>query len=299
MIMKNKLISKIVWGLIITLFVSSCSSQQDQKAPSIEQNQILYDSVVNGIHITPGAWRPLFGTEHVAWVSPSWSSEEFIWLDFPEAIFSGSDLIFLSHIDTRFPAKYNNLPKIEWQNMNDGIRFERELPNGIKFGGSVVKKDKISVELKIWIYNGSSEPFTDIKLQTCAYLNEIEEFEKNSNANKLVHTPKLGWTPLNKAQHMEDLQSNYYVGWRGGPKVADLPVIIALSEVENHLVALTWFDNTYSIIGNENHPCFHADPFFPDIKPGQKHTITGELIFFEGSVKEFEKMFAKRMKIDQ
>ena len=295
--MKKKLISSIICGVAITvLLMNSVSAQQNDKMPSLEQNQILYDAVVEGIHITPGAWRPLFGTEHIAWVSPPWSSQDYVWLDFPEAIMSGSNIIFLSHINPPFPAKYNNLPKVDWQNTDDGIQFERELPNGIKFGGSVVKKDEISVELKIWIYNGSSEPFKDIKLQTCAYLNEIEEFDKNSNANKLVHIPKLGWKPLNEAQHMDDLQSVYNVGWLGGPKVADLPVIIALSEEENHIVAMTWFDNTYSFIGNELHPCFHADPFFPDIKPGQKHTITGELIFFEGSVKEFEKMFAKRVK---
>lgn len=38
----------------------------------------------------------------------------------------------------------------------------------------------------------------------------------------------------------------------------------------------------------EDHPCFHADPFFPDLSPGERKGIQGEIIFFEGSLTEFE-----------
>ena len=296
--MRVKLLASTTCALIlIASLLNNALGQNTQEKTILEQNQVLYDSVVEGIHITPGAWRPLFGTEHIAWVTPPWYSQEYIWLDFPEAIFSGQDLLFLSHINPPFPAKYNNLPKVEWQKIDKGIKFERQLPNGIKFGGSVIKKDKTTVGLKLWIHNGSSETLSDIKLQTCAYLNEIEEFDENSNSNKLVHVPDHGWKPFEDAKQIEGVESKFKVGWLRGPSVSDLPVILTVSKQKNHLVAMTWFENTLSFIGNKNHPCFHADPFFPDLKPGQKHTITGELIFFEGSVEEFEKMFAKRLEV--
>ena len=292
-----KIVSRIIYSLAITIFlVIAVQAQNNDKAPSLEQNKIMYQKVTEGIHITAGAWRPLFGTEQVAWINPAWSSEGYIWLDFPEAIFYDNQLIYLGHIDERFPAKYNNLPTVKWQEIDNGIQYERELPNGVKFGGSVVKKDDNTVGLKIWIYNGSSKTIKDIKLQTCAYLNQVIELDEKTNLNKLVHIPEVGWIPLSRAQRMEDLNSKYHVGWLGGPKVSDLPVIIALSEDHKYLVGMTWYDNTYSLIGNENHPCYHVDPFFPNLKPGQKYTINGEMIFFDGSIKDFEKMFRERMK---
>ena len=294
--MRNKLLVSTICGLILMAFLlNNASGQNNQEKTILEQNLALYDSAVEGIHIAPGAWRPLYNTEHIAWVSPPWPSDEYIWLDFPEAIFSGQELLFLSHISQRFPSKFNKLPKIEWKKIDNGISFERQLPNGIKFGGSVTKKDEFTVELKLWIHNGSPEPLSDIKLQTCAYLNAINEFNEKSNTNKLVHVPGYGWKPFEEASQFEGIDSKFRVGWRDGPAVADLPVIISFSKQKDHLVALTWFENTFSFIGNENHPCFHADPFFDDLEPGEEQTITGELIFFEGSVEEFEEMFVKRI----
>ena len=77
------------------------------------------------------------------------------------------------------------------------------------------------------------------------------------------------------------------MGWRGGPEIADLPLIIAQSRDNSRYVAMTWFENTYSLIGNENHPCFHADPFFEDIAPANTGQINGEMVFFEGSFTDF------------
>ena len=64
--------------------------------------------------------------------------------------------------------------------------------------------------------------------------------------------------------HKIPANGRYRVGWRSGPEIADLPLIIAQSRDKSHYVMMTWFGNTYSLIGNENHPCFHADPFFED-----------------------------------
>jgi len=38
----------------------------------------------------------------------------------------------------------------------------------------------------------------------------------------------------------------------------------------------------------------HADPFFDDLEPGQRAEIRGELLFFEGTIEQFEPWFRKR-----
>src|SRR5262249_45112080 len=100
-----------------------------------------YDNQAKGLRILPGAWRPHYPWEHIAWISPSWPSQDYIWLDFPEAIFTDRGLIFLSHINPAAPAVYADWPKVEWKNDGGRISFERKLPDGIAFGGGV-KKEK-------------------------------------------------------------------------------------------------------------------------------------------------------------
>ncbi|HQQ00343.1 MAG TPA: hypothetical protein PLY86_17960, partial [bacterium] len=55
------------------------------------------------------------------------------------------------------------------------------------------------------------------------------------------------------------------------------------------LIAFTWGKSTISLVGNPDHPCMHADPFFPDLEPGQSASIHGKLIFFEGWLEDFTK----------
>jgi hypothetical protein len=51
---------------------------------------------------------------------------------------------------------------------------------------------------------------------------------------------------------------------------------------------MTWFEDTLSLVGNPGHPCFHADPRFPDLPPGANASIRGKLIFFEGALEGFD-----------
>jgi hypothetical protein len=45
-----------------------------------------YETHAKGIRILPGQWRPHYTFEHTAWISPSWPSQDYIWLDYPEAV---------------------------------------------------------------------------------------------------------------------------------------------------------------------------------------------------------------------
>jgi hypothetical protein len=241
-----------------------------------------------GLRIYPGAWRPHYRWEHIAWVSPSWPCQDYVWLDFPEAIFTDRGLLFLSHINPRVPSVYTDLPRVEWHTVYNGLRFHRRLPNHIAFGGSVVRATDHSAALTLWIENRSSTPLRQIKLQTCTFLRACKEFAEYTMDNKFIHVPDRGWVSCSTLSDYHEEKGSYGFGWRGGPKVADLPVMLAKStSPEPRFMAMTWFHDTISMIGNAKHPCMHADPKFPDLEPGQRHEIHGALMFIEGAVEDF------------
>jgi len=253
-----------------------------------------YETQAKGIRILPGQWRPHYPFEQIAWISPPWPSQDYIWLDFPEAIFTNIGLIFLSHVNPPFPVVFPDLPKVPWQILPNGIAFERVLSNGIKYGGSVLRREEQVVDLSLYIKNGSTQPLKEIKLQTCAYLRAIKEFADYTLDNKLVHVPECGWMKFDEARKTGIETGRFHLGWRGGPKSADLPVMITVSAQPERLVAMTWYQHTLSMVSNPRHPCMHADPFFPDIEPGQRAEIYGELLFFEGVLAKFEEWFRER-----
>ena len=260
---------------------------QEKQAPAPAKES--YDTHAKGIRILPGKWRPHYPWEHIAWVSPSWPSQDYLWLDFPEAIFTSQGLLFLSHINPPFPTVFQNLPKVPWHQTPEGIRFERELPNGISFGGSVMKGGSSKVDLELHIKNGSTEPLGNITLQTCAFLRGIKEFADYTRANKYIHVPPSGWISMEEAQSLEKGNEKYRFGWRtSGKPIADLPVAVTLSNEAERLVAMTWFEDTLSLVSNPSHPCVHADPRFKDLAPGEEASVRGRLIFFEGPLEEFD-----------
>ena len=248
-----------------------------------------YELNARGIRILPGQWRPHYPWEQIAWISPSWPSQDYIWLDFPEAIFTSQGLLFLSHVNPPFPTVFNDLPKVPWQTVENGISFERPLPNGISFGGSVLKNSETSVLLELHIDNGSSAPLNEIALQTCACLRGIAEFGAYTSKNKFVHTAKEGWITLPRAMELHDTGAPYRAGWRtSGKKVLDFPMAVAVSSQADRLLAFTWGPNTLSLVGNAARPCVHADPFFKNLEPGEKASIPGLIAFFEGKLDDFD-----------
>jgi len=254
-------------------------------APSKE----TYETQAKGTRILPGQWRPHYPWEHIAWISPEWPSQDYLWLDFPEAIFTNQGLLFLSHVNPPIPSVFNNLPRVPWREESDGIAFERELPNGVVFGGRVSRANDTAVDLELYIRNGSAGRLADIELQTCAFLRAIREFGDYTRDNKLVHLPQEGWISLNEGMTREAGSGKYRVGWRSkGKPMADLPVVITISNKADRLFAMSWGEHTLSMVGNANHPCVHADPFFENLEPGQEGRIRGRIVFFEGNLRDFQ-----------
>lgn len=274
---------------------STARAAHSSALPSISSNSVpgceaaaTYENEAKGIRIVPGLWRPHYPWEHIAWISPSWPSQDYIWLDFPEAIFTDKGLIFLSHINPQVKSEYNDLPPVPWRTQPGGIFFERELPNGVRFEGSVSQKNLNQIELRLTVFNGMKEPLREITLQTCAFLRAIREFSDFTRDNKLVHLKDTGWTPLSQAMNLQEMDAPYRVGWRTrGRRLADLPIVLTLSNQEKRFFAFTWGKSTLALVGNPNHPCVHADPCFPDLEPGQEAQIRGVICFVEGNIEEF------------
>jgi hypothetical protein len=271
-----------------------------QLPESLGERKKLHERDLTGIQIIPGMWRPHYPWEHIAWVKPPWLTQDYIWMDFPEAIFTDQGLLFLSHINPPFPQLFPNEPHVPWKYIAGGISFERTLPNKIAFGGSLIKTDVSTVSLQLYIRNGSDKDLTAIKLQTCAFLRASFEFSDFTTHNKFVHLPEHGWLPFDEAIKLKLENGKYHLGFRGlGPRSADLPVMATASRGEfnakqlpQRIVAFTWETNTISMVSNPAHPCMHADPGFPDIRAGQSAKVSGRLIFFEGSIEEFGKKFS-------
>ncbi|MCC7498976.1 MAG: hypothetical protein IT160_15440, partial [Bryobacterales bacterium] len=156
--------------------------------------QQTYDTQISGIRIFPGHWRPHYPWEQIAWISPPWPSQDYLWLDFPEAIFIDRQLIWVSHINPQALSIYPSFPRVPWKTVPGGIAFERTLPDNVRFGGSVTRHGKTAVALELHLHNGAKEPLKRISLQTCAFLRAIHEFADYTKANKYVHLPHAGWT---------------------------------------------------------------------------------------------------------
>ena len=246
-----------------------------------------YDTAISGIRILPGLWRPHYPFEQIAWISPPWPTHDYIWYDFPEAIFSNMGLLYLSHVNPSCPVVFPGLPKILWDMVPGGISFERGLPNGVRFGGSLRLEGESALATELWIENGAEEALDKIKLQTCLFLRAIKEFSSFTAENKYVHLPDEGWVPYPKALQLGRTDARYRLGWRGGPTSADLPIMVTVSSVAERMVASTWFDDTHSLVTNPGHPCMHADPVFPRIEPGQRVGIQGGVLFHVGSIEKF------------
>ena len=252
-----------------------------------------YLTAAKGIRILPGQWRPHHPFEHIAWVSPAWPCQDYLWLDFPEAIWSERELLFLSHFNPKCPASFGDEKKAPWRSVPGGIAYERVFPNGLKCAGQVTHVKGDHVDLRLDLENRGDITIKNIKLQTCLYLRPVRELSDFTSCNKLVHVPGGGWVPMDRAVEASRERGTYFLGWptfldQSGPAPADLPMVVCRSNQTSRLVSLTWFENTFSLQNNPNHPCMHADPAVGDLDPGESATINGKIVFFEGTIEEFD-----------
>lgn len=178
-----------------------------------------------------------------------WDANSYAVVDVPEAIWSNLGLTYLAHthIDTVWTKQGIELEKLEWKRGADGVlETERRLPNGIAFGVKITP-DRRAVRMEHWLKNGTRERLTDLRIQICVMTRMTKGFEQQTNENKLHRRPYI-------ACKSEDGKRWMITAWTRCHR--------------------TW--------DNPDCPCFHSDPQFPDLEPGEKATLHGWFSFYEG-----------------
>lgn len=178
-----------------------------------------------------------------------WDPNSYVVVDLPEAIWSNLGLTYLAHthIDTIWTRQGIELPKLEWNRRADGtLDIERQLPNGIAFGAKVNPRRE-AVNMELWLKNGMKERLSDLRVQICVMPKMAKGFEQQTNDNKVFTNP--------------------YVACRSS---------------DGQRWIITAWENCDRPWANPRCPCFHSDPKFPDLEPGQMHRLRGWLSFYEG-----------------
>jgi len=187
-----------------------------------------------------------------------WDANSYAVVDLPEAIWSNLGLTYLAHthVDTIWTKQGIELPRLEWNRRADGsLDFERTLPNGMAFGAKVVAT-KEAVRMEMWLENGTTGRLSDLRVQNCVMPKMAAGFAAQTNENKVLTNPYV-------ACRSEDGKRWIITAWEGCHR--------------------PW--------GNEQCPCFHSDPKFPDLEMGERHVLRGWLSFYEG--KDIEAEFAR------
>ena len=184
-----------------------------------------------------------------------WDDGGYVVVDVPEAIFSNLGLTYLAHthIPTLWDLQGLSLPRLEWQRRADGsFASERTLPNGIAFGANV-RPTTTEVRMDLWLRNGTKAKLTGLRVQNCVMLGYAPGFAAQTNTNKVFQPPYA-------AVRSEDGRRWVITAWEP--------------------VQRCW--------GNEQCPCLHSDPQFPDCEPGATQHLRGWLSFYEGTEIEAE-----------
>jgi hypothetical protein len=187
-----------------------------------------------------------------------WDANSYVVVDVPEAIWSNLGLTYLAHthIDTIWTKQGITLKRLEWNRRPDGgLDIRRKLPNGIEFAVAVTPtRDAVLMEMRL--ANGTDKKLNDLRIQNCVMTKMAKGFEQQTNENKMLKDP--------------------YAACRSG---------------DGRRWIITAWQGCHRTWANEKCPCFHSDPKFPDLEPGQEATLKGRLWFFEGT--DIEAEFAR------
>lgn len=178
-----------------------------------------------------------------------WNEGGYAVIDVPEAIFSNLGLTYLAHthIPTIWSGNSIELEPIEWEIVGDDeLRYQRTLPNGIRFGSEVSSEDNV-VRMEMWLHNGTDQTLTGMRSQVCVMLKGLIGFNSKRRREAVVRGPLIAI----KADH------------------------------ENRWVITGWEPN-HRAWANPPVPCIHSDPIFPNCGPGETVRVRGAMWFYQG-----------------
>jgi len=178
-----------------------------------------------------------------------WDDSSYVVVDVPEAIWSNLGLTYLAHthVPTIWTRQQVVLERLEWNRHVDGsLDIERKLPNGIRFGAKVVPVPG-AVRMELWLFNGTQQTLTDLRVQNCVMLKGAAGFETQTNDNKILEAPYAVCRSADGRRYVISAWEPCHRAWANPPC-----------------------------------PCLHSDPKFPDCAPGEKQFVRGWLSFYEG-----------------
>jgi len=191
-----------------------------------------------------------------------WDATSYVVVDLPEAIFFQGGLLYLAH--THIPTVWDKqnviIENIDWTREADGsLRHERVLPNKVAFGASIQPKTN-SVEMELWLRNGSDQTLTGLRVQVCGHLKGAPDFNDQTATNKIFRCPFA-------AVHSAGRDRWVVTAWVRCGRAWGSPLV----------------------------PCIHADPVFADCPPGETVRVRGRMWFYKGKDIEAE---LERTKLD-
>ena len=193
-----------------------------------------------------GAINPMRGTKFSVFLP--WPGEGYVVVDLPEAVWANGELIFLAHthIPTVWDKKGQSLKNIDWTREPNGrLEGERTLPDGVAFGARVLPRRE-SVEMELWVRNGTDTVLTRLRAQVCIMLKGAPGFNAQTDDNKVT---------LDKA-------------------------IAVRSKDGERWIATAWDHG--KPWANPKVPCIHSDPHLPDCGAGKTVRARGRVFFHEG-----------------
>lgn len=182
-----------------------------------------------------------------------WSTNDYIVLDIPEAIWNntprGRELLYLAHkhIPTMWDKRDIVLSQGEWETIRGGYESERVFPNNVELQ-TRVWTGTAGVKMEMRLTNNSQDILTGLYTQNCAMLAYMDGFNQQTTNNKV-------FTPMAVA-----------CGNPAGTKW----ILYAWQSCKRG-----W--------GSDLCPCLHSDPQFPDIPVGKSVVLRGWLSFYEGT----------------
>jgi peptidoglycan/xylan/chitin deacetylase (PgdA/CDA1 family) len=182
-----------------------------------------------------------------------WSTNDYIVLDIPEAIWNntpdGRELLYLAHkhIPTMWDKRDIVLTQGEWQTIKGGYESVRVFPNNVQLR-TKVWPTTTGVKMEMQLTNNSKNPLTGLYTQNCAMLAYMDGFNQQTTDNKV-------FTPMAVACGNPTGTKWILYAWQACKR--------------------GW--------GSDLCPCLHSDPHFPDIPVGKSVVLRGWLSFYEGT----------------
>ena len=220
-------------------------------------------------------------------------------------------------------VRYPSLEPPIWKKIPGGIAMDNPLEDGLTVHFRVIGHDRM-MEIRWGMTNTGDKTIRGIRAQICAKSpREPSLADRHVLTSRMLSKGKLiSWDAagqdlkwLDKERAPDGVRfkrSCFFIAdVTDGPvkgrltkqplfalgQGIDLPAIAKIGADERQAV-IVYSPSAKKAFYNVLQPCFHANPFLPDLKPGQTHWTQTYVIYFEGDLEAFmNKLSAAHKKI--